>query len=118
MFVEILLNSLKDKPSISRNSALAIENLAQSLKALDPTQQSNQLTPLFEQIAGALTANTQRDCTDQNSNILSHSYSALISLVKNSCQQSAPLVYQMMMHYVKLFEQSLQVNQDDRVSEH
>jgi len=46
------VNSLKDKPKISKNSALAIENLAKSLAPMDSTSQpANMLTPHFEMIA-------------------------------------------------------------------
>jgi hypothetical protein len=53
-FIAILIESLKDRPKISRNSCTAIEKLAESLQPVNPTQLTNSITAHFENMTNAL----------------------------------------------------------------
>ena len=53
-FIAILIESLKDRPKISRNSCTAIEKLAESLQPVNQTQLTNSITAHFENMTNAL----------------------------------------------------------------
>lgn len=84
--------------------------MAESLAPATENQQSNGLTPHFEQIASCLFENANRsDAADYpNVFLLAASYGALAALCQNSCEQSLPLIQQMLMPILNQLEQTLQ----------
>ena len=98
-FVQIILQSLPDRPRVSIYLCQAIEKLAESLAPMDPSQPANMLTPQFETIAEGLFTNASR-VTEDNDNsgngIIQASLASLTSLCQASCANSDPSLLQML----------------------
>ena len=78
---------------------------------MEPTQQSNALTPYFSVAMNQLNENTQRDDFQGSGiDLVQGSYVAMTTLVQNSCTASNDIIYQLMIPILQRLEGTLNLN--------
>ncbi len=70
LVVDVLANSLADRPKVSVTLCQAIDKLAESLAPFSPEQPANQLTVHFEKLAQALFTNASRLSEDLSTGLI------------------------------------------------
>lgn len=68
---------------------------------------TNKLSPFFDDLARTLLTNASRECDSPNINLINSSYAALISLVQHSCKSSRQSIFQMLMPFLGMLEQTV-----------
>ena len=107
-FIQTLINSLKDRPKISQFDCIAIEKLAESLQPENQIQKQNAITGYFQILVQSLMENALRQSDSSDVNLINTSYAALIALVQFSCEESTPIISEMLMYFLTMLEQSTQ----------
>lgn len=108
VFIQQLIEAVKDVPKVSNQACSAFEKLSESLAPYDNKQSSNALTPFFDEICNVLLQNSHREDFDgTNVNLRLASFSALIALCQNCCTESFDALFNRLFPVLGYLEETI-----------
>lgn len=100
-----ILEAIKDKPRISNQCCSALMKLAISIEPTNSNESENALTPFFGDCLNILYENTNRDDYHGTGvDLVQASYVTITTLVQNSCTNSIPTIYNLMIPILQKLE--------------